>query len=98
MKERQMTDWRLLQVVLDDNGVHEVEYDFDSAKHLRCSCSRWGTCKHRKYVHQQMKKSGGRFEVRVPDSFTPEQVAEATNDAESYRQLVLRYGTVGAVE
>jgi hypothetical protein len=100
MKETTMAkDWRTIQFFLDEDGVQEVELQYDDPSKLRCTCvSRTQTCKHVQYVRDMFKRNNGVFDLEVPIEEDDDAMTLAFATAESFRQLILKYGKVAVVD
>ena len=93
MRGATMTTERLLQVFLSPNltGVFEVSIDAIS-RNLTCSCPGYRAryrCKHLRWVESQLSADGG-FHVPVPAETDMEALVEASHDAITWREFVLR--------
>lgn len=98
MEETAMaTEWRTIQLFLDEDGIAEVEIDYHNRKKVRCNCkdfSGLAKCKHAKFVRNEMEKNGGAYKLNVPEEADEDEVYEALDDPEAFRQVIIKYGKV----
>lgn len=97
MRELSVIDWRTVQLFLSDDGVHEVQLDIQDNRNIKCTCKRFKTfkkCKHTNWIENEIVEAGGHFSIQI-DVEVPEEVADsAFDDAETFRDFVLKYGKV----
>ena len=98
MEETTMAiEWRTIQLFLDEDGVAEVELDYNNRKKVRCNCKDFNSlakCKHAKYVRTEIEKNGGAYKLSIPEDIDEEEVFMALDDAEAFRNVVIKYGKV----
>lgn len=93
--------WRTIQFILDKEGVHEVEVDYEDASKVRCSCksfSRVLKCKHSKFVLSSIEENGGQYSIHIPVDIDDETAMEAMTSKDSFRDFILRYGKVEVID
>jgi len=94
-------DWRVVQFFVSEDGVAEVEVDTEKPSRIRCSCARFsskGSCKHTKYIREDMAAHDGHYQIRVPYEVPDEEAVLAIGSAENFRNFILKYGTVIALD
>ena len=90
-------EWRTVQFFIGDEGVSEVELDTDDSRIIRCSCKSFKAskkCKHANYVSSVVESSNGNYPVQVPEYVPDELAFEALEDAEEFRNFVIKYGKI----
>jgi hypothetical protein len=90
-------EWRTVQLFLGEDGVCEVELDLSDNRNVRCSCARsslFGKCKHIKFIENAIESSGGQYSIQVPNHVDELEAALAFDDAESFREFVVKYAKV----
>jgi hypothetical protein len=90
-------DWRVVQFFISEDGVAEVSVDTERPKLMRCSCVKFSTsgrCKHAKYVKEMAAANDGHYQIKVPYEVPDEEAVLAVGSAESFREFILKYGTV----
>jgi len=96
MKGSKVEPWRTVQVFLSPTGVYEVQLRPNDTN-AQCSCPSYkirNNCKHTKFVHERMAENDGHYAILVPDD-VPEELATAANEnAETFRNFVLKYARV----
>ena len=89
-------DWRTVQVFLSPTGVYEVSLRPDDPE-ARCTCPSYkirNSCKHTDFVKKRMEENDVHYAILVPDN-VPEEVAEQANEnAQTFREFVLKYARV----
>ena len=102
MKEVNMSiSWRTVQLFLEDDGVAEVEIDQDNKSKIRCSCPAFfkaARCKHVKYVREQMSTNQGHYSIQIPLDIDETEAIAAINNAEEFRNFVVKYGKVEVID
>ena len=102
MKEQHVdTDWRTVQVFISSQaaGVFEVEVDTTS-RGVRCNCPVWkkhSLCKHTDFVVSRMRKDNGNYSIQIPNDVPEEMAIEASDDAQSFREFVLKYAKIEVI-
>lgn len=92
-------DWMITQLFLSETGIHEVHVHHKSHK-LRCDCAGFitrGTCKHTQFVQTRMNKNGGIYPVEISSRADPAKIELASEDPESFREILLQYGKIEAI-
>lgn len=92
-----LSDWRTVQLFLDDDGVSEVEVDSLNPYQARCTCKggkNKGKCAHLKHVRQIMEENRGHYTVHIPVEVDEEVADEAMASAEAFRAFIIKYGKV----
>lgn len=92
-------EWRTIQVFLDneDLSISEVSVDALNSSKMKCNCPKFpktGRCKHTKFVKERMQKTGGVFNLTIPEDVADEEAMDALTDTDLFRDLVLKYGKV----
>jgi hypothetical protein len=92
------TSWRTIQLFISAQaaGIFEVEVDTQTKK-LRCSCPKWKKffdCKHVRFVHERMLFNGGQYSVLIPEEVPEELALEANDNAEKFREFVVKYAKI----
>ena len=101
MRGLSVTDWRLLQIFLADEGVFEVEADADDYTRMRCSCPAANgprKCKHIKLIRKRIDENDGTYRIQIPSDVTDEMVIEAAEDPELFRELMLHYSKIEVLD
>lgn len=96
------TDWRTVQLFLDETnvGVFEVQIDSDDSRKVRCDCPAFGNssrCKHVKFVKNTMAENDGNYAIQIPEEISDEEALEAMSDPEAFRDFIIKYGTVEVI-
>lgn len=94
---KMLSDWRTVQLFLDNNGVFEVQVDSLSKFLVRCSCrgeKPQAKCAHAKFVRENMMANDGHYTVHIPAEVDEDIAAEAMADAEAFRNFIIKYGKV----
>lgn len=94
-------DWRTVQVFLSSKGVCEVEADSTDYAKMRCTCPSFKLskrCKHTKFVKQKIKDNGGSYSIVIPTDLADEELEEAMQTSESFRDLVIHHAKVEVLE
>lgn len=98
MRRLTVIEWRTVQLFLGEDGISEVELDLSDNRNVRCSCarfnSRFGKCKHIKFIENAIVESGGQYSIQVPNSVDELEAALAFDDAEAFREFVVKYAKV----
>jgi hypothetical protein len=92
-----LSDWRTVQLFLDDDGVSEVEVDSLNPYQARCSCKQGaakGKCAHLKHVRQIMDENKGHYTVHIPVEVDEDVAEEAMASAAAFREFIIKYGKV----
>lgn len=100
MRQLKSMEWRVVQLFLDENGIHEFELDIDDNRHVRCSCTKFqkkGDCKHAKWMDESIMDNGGHYTIQVPDTIDEVEAALALDDADEFRDFVIKYGKIEVV-
>ncbi len=101
MKEAQMlNDWRTVQLFLEENGVFEVQIDSINKTLVRCSCrgaKPQTKCAHAKFVRENMLENDGHYAVHIPVEVDEDEAMEAMDNAESFRNFIIKYGKVEVI-
>jgi hypothetical protein len=99
MKEtmKEQTDWRTVQLFLDQNGVSEVEVEQENHD-IRCTCREYSkgrarTCQHTIYVQSEMIDNDGAYPVHL-GSTAPDIPWNIMDDAEAFRAFIIKYSVV----
>jgi hypothetical protein len=91
-------EWRTVQMFLSDEGVHEVSVDELNPMKTRCDCNvfqTYGRCKHARFVKARMAKNEGTFTLPVPSNdLSDEELMDALENSELFRDLIIKYGKV----
>jgi hypothetical protein len=98
---RMTTNWRTIQLFLSEEGVCEVEADADDYSRMKCSCpgfSKVKRCAHTKHVKKRIEDNNGVYSIRLPEDLTEEELAEAMESSESFRQLIVRYAKIEVLD
>jgi hypothetical protein len=98
---RMESDWRTVQLFISAQaaGIFEVEVDTET-KRTRCNCPVWrknSTCKHASFVSNRMKMNKGHYSILVPNEISEELAVEASEDAKSFRDFVVKYAKVEVI-
>jgi hypothetical protein len=92
------TDWRTVQLFLDDNGVAEVEADVDDYQNMRCTCNLFRKslkkCRHTTYIKKVIEKNGGAYSIKLPEDLPDEELDAAMESKESFRALLIKYAPI----
>ena len=102
MKGQHMkSPWRTVQVFISSQsaGVFEVEIDTDT-RSTRCSCPVWKKrfeCKHTDFVKDRMRFNRGNYSIQIPNEIPEELAVEASVDANSFRDFVLKYAKIEVI-
>lgn len=91
-------DWRTVQLFISSQaaGVFEVEIDTNS-QDTRCSCPVWKktlVCKHVRFVETRMISNSGHYSIQIPYDIPPEMAIDASEDAQTFREFVLKYAKI----
>jgi hypothetical protein len=95
-----ISDWRTLQLFLDEAGVAEVEVDSNNVSQVRCTCSAFSVrkkCAHSKYVKQAMQENEGHYQVLIPEDVDLDNEDIATMDSQQFREFIIKYGKVEVI-
>ena len=68
-----------------------------TSQKVRCNCKDFNSlakCKHAKYVRTEIEKNGGAYKLSIPEDIDEEEVFMALDDAEAFRNVVIKYGKV----
>lgn len=100
MKEVSMeTEWRTLQFFISAKGVFEVSVDTEDPYNIRCTCSsRSKRCKHAQYVYDVIKNNGGVWDIEIPEEMDDDEAEEVITNLEAFRNMILKYGEVVALD
>ena len=102
MKDVKMDiEWRTVQMFIGTDGVSEVEIDTDNSKKVRCTCTSFQStarCKHVKYVKQYMIENNGHYSIHIPEDVPDEEAILAMADPALFREFVLKYNKVIALD
>lgn len=101
MKGLSMTDWRLVQIFLSDDGVFEVEADAEDYAKMRCTCpvsagSR--RCKHIKLVRKRINENDGTYRIQIPNDISDEAIMEAMEDPDMFRELIIHHSKIEVID
>jgi len=101
MKGLSMTDWRLVQIFLSEDGVFEVETDADDYTKMRCTCpvsngSR--RCKHIKLIRKRINDNDGTYRIQLPSDISDEAIMEAMEDPEMFRELIIHHSKIEVLD
>ena len=91
------TEWRTIQLFLEEYGVVETEMDYHNRKKVRCNCKDFSSvakCKHVKFVRAELEKNNGAYSIKVPDDVDDDEAYDALEDPESFREFIIKYGKV----
>lgn len=100
MRQLKHMEWRLVQLFLDDKGIHEFELDINDNRSVRCSCDRFkkrGDCKHSKWMDTAILESGGHYTIQVPETVDEVEAAIALDDPDDFRDFIIKYGKVEVI-
>lgn len=92
--------FRTIQFFVSENGVDEVSADIRYRNKLRCTCSQfhlWRRCKHLKFINNRRKANDGIYVVQVPEDMPNEDLEEAMESQESFRNLLLYSSRIESV-
>lgn len=95
-------DWRTVQLFLDNSSmaVYEVQLDADNNRKARCDCptfSNSARCKHTRFVKAKMDDNDGHYAIKIPKEISDEEALIAMSDADSFRDFIIKYGTVEVI-
>ena len=95
------SDWRTVQVFISSQaaGVFEVEVD-TASRGVRCTCPVWKKtkfCKHTEFVSSRMRVNNGNYSIQIPHDVPEEMAFDASDDARSFREFVLRYAKIEVI-
>ena len=91
------SDWRTVQLFLDDNGISEVEVDASKPGTARCDCRQFKAktkCDHVKFIKKIMDENDGHYTVHIPVEIEDEEAELAMSDAAAFRHFIIKYGKV----
>lgn len=91
------SDWRTVQLFLDDNGVSEVEVDSSRPGIARCNCQKYKSrakCGHVSFIKKIMDENGGHYTVHIPVEIEDEEAEAAMSNAKSFREFIIKYAKV----
>jgi hypothetical protein len=91
--------WRTVQLFLSSNGVFEVEVNTDT-HNVRCTCPNFDkrkTCAHEKFVDDSAKNNNGIYPVKISPKATEEEMMDAEESPEAFRQFIVKYGKVEVI-
>ena len=97
MRQLGVMDWRTVQLFLSDDGIHEVQLDLHDNRNMRCTCKRFKLlrkCKHTAWIEHEIVAAGGHFSIQIDFEVPQEEAEAAFDDAESFRNFVLKYSKV----
>lgn len=96
---RMESDWRTIQVFLDDTGVCEVQADHHNPFILKCTCKgfKFNRCQHTKHVRDTMQSNDGQYTVQINADIDPAEAAIAMESAEAFRRFIIKYGKVEVI-
>jgi len=100
VRECNVIDWRTVQLFLSDDGVHEVQLDITDNRNIKCTCKRFKTfkkCKHTTWIENEINDAGGHFSIQIDVEVPAEEADAAFDDAESFREFVVKYGKVEVI-
>jgi hypothetical protein len=90
-------EWRTVQFFIGDEGVSEVELDTDDSRLVRCSCQGFTLtkkCKHQAFVLAKVEASNGNYGVQIPSDIPDELAFDTMDDADGWRNFVIKYGKI----
>ena len=95
------TSWRTVQLFISAQaaGIFEVEVDTETKK-TRCNCPVWrktAACKHAAFVQNKMRYNNGNYSLLVPSGISEDLAVEASDDAQKFRDFVVRYAKVEVI-
>jgi hypothetical protein len=95
------SSWRTVQLFISSQGagVFEVEVDTDT-KDVRCNCpvfAKNSFCKHTSFVSNKMRFNNGHYSILVPTEISEEIAVNASEDAEKFRDFVVKYAKVEVI-
>jgi hypothetical protein len=94
-------EWRTLQLFLDNDGVCEVEADYEDYEIMKCSCGAFAIsrkCKHLRYVRREIVRNGGKYSIKISADIDDEDIVDAMKTAASFREFVLRYAKIEVLD
>ena len=95
------TDWRTVQMFLDDEGVFEVEADADDYSKMRCTCPAFRSskkCKHARLVRRRIEENGGTYSIQIPETVPDAYIMEAMQDPIMFRNLIINHAKIEVVK
>lgn len=101
MKELNMiSDWKTVQLFLDEAGVSEVQIDSLNPYSVRCNCR--GTkpstkCAHVKHVKKVMGENDGHYTIHIPVEVDEDIADLAMSDNDAFRDFIIRYAKVEVI-
>ena len=95
------SSWRTVQLFISSQGagVFEVEVDTET-KDVRCTCPVFAkntSCKHTSFVNNKMRFNNGHYSILVPTEVSEELAVDASEDAEKFRDFVVKYAKVEVI-
>lgn len=92
------SSWRTAQIFLSSQaaGVFEVEID-QQTSNVRCNCPVWKSkqvCKHTRFVLGKIKGNRGKYTVSVPAEVPDDEIFGVMDDAEKFREFILKHGKI----
>lgn len=101
MKEAQMDiEWRTVQLFLEEDGVFEVELDYENSKKVRCNCTAFklsAKCKHQKWVRNLIAENDGHYAIQIPVDVDEDDALELMATAAGFREFILKHGKVEVI-
>lgn len=101
MKEVEMDiEWRTVQIFIDENGVYEVELDYENSRKIRCNCPTFRSsakCKHQKWVRNLVDENGGHYSIQIPVDVDEDEALSKLSTAEGFREFIIKYGKVEVI-
>lgn len=94
------TNWRTVQLFLEDYGVVELEVDREDNSTIRCNCidfSRFSKCKHTNFAQTNMAENNGHFSIDIPIVVDENEAIAAMHESSLFRAFVLKYGKVKVI-
>jgi hypothetical protein len=91
------SDWRTVQLFLDNDGISEVEVDSTRPNVARCNCRQFQSkrkCEHVKFIQKIMNENDGHYTVHIPVEIEDEEAEMAMKDANAFRHFIIKYAKV----
>lgn len=100
MRQLKSMEWRVVQLFLDDKGIHEFELDINDNRNVRCSCERFRrrtNCKHVAWMDDAIDRAGGHYTIQVPEVDEQLDLDEVMNDYDDFRDFIIKYAKVEVI-
>ena len=88
---------RLIQVFLSPAAAPNIFEVCTGDDGLSCTCPSYRareTCKHTRFVQARIDNNGGTYPLEISNRATTEDAGKAQQDAESFREFIIKFGKI----